>query len=442
MEKPIIDVQNIAKLYRVGALGPTTLRETVERLSARWRKGPSPRAPEPSWFGPEQAGPSPNTFWAVKDVSMQVARGEIVGIIGGNGAGKSTLLKILSRITEPTKGRIVLRGRVASLLEVGTGFHAELSGRENIFLNGAILGMKQHEIRRKLDEIVDFAEVGNFIDTPVKRYSSGMYVRLAFAVAAHLEPEILIIDEVLAVGDVQFQKKCLGKMREVSKTNGRTILFVSHNIDAVRRLCSRCVIVDHGRLTAHQDKNTAITEYLSTNGPQARPGEWIDVTHVPRIGTGICRFSAIKYTSLSADAGFQPYPNGPLEVTLAVEAKMDRVVRSIGITLFNQAGTKLINIDSGQRGILTPFHQGRNLVQIKIDHLHLKPGVYVLALWMADFAHPGDEDVLDYAEAAFNLEVFSLDGAGIQGHLNADVDGMIPCNYTLIPEFDLASTSN
>ena len=187
-------------------------------------------------------------FWALKDVSFEVKQGEVLGIIGRNGAGKSTLLKILSRITEPTEGRVSLRGRVASLLEVGTGFHPELTGRENIFLNGAILGMTQREIRKKFDEIVAFAEVEKFLDTPVKHYSSGMYVRLAFAVAAHLEPEILVVDEVLAVGDAEFQKKCLGKMDEVSRREGRTVLFVSHNMGVISNLCSLAIWLDAGQV--------------------------------------------------------------------------------------------------------------------------------------------------------------------------------------------------
>jgi lipopolysaccharide transport system ATP-binding protein len=200
-------------------------------------------------------------FYALKDVSLEVKRGDRVGIIGRNGAGKTTLLKLLSRITEPTNGRIEIKGRVASLLEVGTGFHPELTGRENIFLNGAILGMKKGEIKLKFDEIVDFAEIEKFLDTPVKRYSSGMYVRLAFAVAAHLEPEILIVDEVLAVGDAQFQKKCLGKMEEVGK-GGRTVLFVSHNMNAILTLCKRCLILNNGRLVADQPPYKAIQMYL------------------------------------------------------------------------------------------------------------------------------------------------------------------------------------
>jgi len=213
-------------------------------------------------------------FWALKDVSFEVKQGDRIGIIGRNGAGKSTLLKILSRITEPTSGSIRIKGRVASLLEVGTGFHPELTGRENVFLNGAILGMRREEIRRKFDEIVDFAEIEIFLDTPVKRYSSGMYVRLAFAVAAHLEPEILIVDEVLAVGDAQFQKKCLGKMADIGY-EGRTILFVSHNMNAVEQLCSSAMLLEKGRVNKHfQDVSSVIKEYLTDQHEEHYLGEW------------------------------------------------------------------------------------------------------------------------------------------------------------------------
>src|SRR6266480_3982056 len=213
-------------------------------------------------------------FWALREVFLEVKKGEVIGIIGQNGAGKSTLLKILSRITEPTTGRVGLKGRVASLLEVGTGFHPELTGRENIFLNGAILGMTQAEIRKKFDEIVAFAEMEKFLDTPVKHYSSGMYMRLAFAVAAHLEPEILIIDEVLAVGDAAFQKKCLGKMKDVGQS-GRTILFVSHNMNAVERLCTRGLLLDQGRVKAmSKDMRSVIKEYLFGQSAKQSSCEW------------------------------------------------------------------------------------------------------------------------------------------------------------------------
>jgi lipopolysaccharide transport system ATP-binding protein len=247
--RPIIELEGIAKRYRLGRIGSTTIRDSIERAWHRLRgKGGN---------GPVVKG----DFWALRDLSFAVDRGEMVGVIGQNGAGKSTLLKILSRITEPTLGEAILRGRPASLLEVGTGFHPDLSGRENIFLNGAILGMRRHEIRAKFDEIVAFSEVEQFIDTPVKRYSSGMYVRLAFAIAAHLEPDILLVDEVLAVGDTAFQKKCLGKMDRVSKA-GRTVLLVSHNLVSIQSLCRRALWLHGGRLRADGAAAEVVGDYL------------------------------------------------------------------------------------------------------------------------------------------------------------------------------------
>lgn len=253
MNDAIITVDNLSKSYRLQHQSRERY-STLRDLLASKVRGLFSRTPATAVNTEEE-------FWALKDVSFEIKQGEVVGIIGRNGAGKSTLLKILSRITEPTTGRIRLAGRVASLLEVGTGFHPELTGRENIFLNGAILGMNRQEIRRKFDEIVDFAEVETFLDTPVKRYSSGMYVRLAFAVAAHLEPEILIVDEVLAVGDAAFQKKCLGKMREVSGSGGRTVLFVSHNLTAVRSLCNRSILLRAGEVTGDAPTEEVLRNY-------------------------------------------------------------------------------------------------------------------------------------------------------------------------------------
>jgi lipopolysaccharide transport system ATP-binding protein len=252
MTEAIIEATGIGKRYQLGSVrGFGSLQETFRQtINGILRTNSN-----------DQSNESQPDFWALKDVNFQIKQGEVVGIIGRNGAGKSTLLKVLSRITEPTEGRITLRGRVASLLEVGVGFHPELSGTENIYLNGAILGMRKQEIRRKFDEIVAFAEIEKFINTPVKRYSSGMYVRLAFAVAAHLEPEILLVDEVLAVGDLSFQKKCIGKMGEVAK-DGRTVVFVSHNMAAVKQLCRRGIVMSQGKVSADADVGEAVDIYL------------------------------------------------------------------------------------------------------------------------------------------------------------------------------------
>jgi len=249
----VISIQNVSKKYRIRhRVQDNGLRHALQelalypaRLAHTKLAGRNGRAPSKSNLEPRKS--TKEEFWAIKDISIEARPGEVVGIIGRNGAGKSTLLKILSRITEPTEGRIGIKGRVASLLEVGTGFHPELTGRENVFLNGAILGMTRREIRDRFDEIIDFAGIDKFVDTPVKRYSSGMYVRLAFAVAAHLEPEILVVDEVLAVGDSEFQKKCLGKMREVASGRGRTVFFVSHQLSSVVALCSRACLLEQRR---------------------------------------------------------------------------------------------------------------------------------------------------------------------------------------------------
>ena len=264
MSETIISVENVGKSYFIGHEKQRGYASIGDILSQKAR-GIS-RGLKDTLRGKQLiSGNEVEEFWALKDVNFEVKQGDAIGIIGRNGAGKSTLLKVLSRITEPTKGKITLKGRIASLLEVGTGFHPELSGRENIFLNGAILGMSRAEIKQKFDEIVDFSGVEKFLDTPVKRYSSGMYVRLAFAVAAHLEPEILIVDEVLAVGDAEFQKKCLGKMKDVSEHGGRTVLFVSHNISAVKQLCNRALLMHHGKVLFDSNVQNTINEYLKFN---------------------------------------------------------------------------------------------------------------------------------------------------------------------------------
>jgi lipopolysaccharide transport system ATP-binding protein len=277
-----VRVENLGKFYRIGQFGGyKTIRETLMNVaSAPFRRIRS--------ISHEL---SANTIWALKDVSFEIKRGEAVGIIGKNGSGKTTILKILSRITAPTEGLAEIHGRVGSLLEVGTGFHPELTGRENIYLNGAVIGMKKAEVERKFDEIVAFSEIEKFLDTPVKRYSSGMYVRLAFAVAAHLEPEILVVDEVLAVGDAEFQKKCLGKMENVAG-EGRTVLFVSHNMASIKRLCHRTILLDKGKILGDGPTHTVVEDYLGSRVGTCAEREWCEIDTAP--GDNVVRLHAIR----------------------------------------------------------------------------------------------------------------------------------------------------
>ena len=260
MEEPLLMIDHVSKQYVLGQIGGTTLRDELQRWNARIRGKEDPTR----IIGSKEYNKR-ERFWALNDVCFNVKKGERVGMIGHNGAGKSTLLKLISRVTAPTDGRIGINGRVASMLEVGTGFHPELTGRENIYMNGAILGMTKKEINKKMEEIIEFSECRQFIDTPVKRYSSGMYVKLAFSVSAHLDSEIMIMDEVLAVGDMSFQQKCLGKMSDVSKSDGRTILYVSHNMSTIRQLCDRCIVLEHGKLIYDGEVDTAISFYAHKN---------------------------------------------------------------------------------------------------------------------------------------------------------------------------------
>jgi len=317
-------------------------------------------------------------FHALSDVNFSVKKGEVVGIVGRNGAGKSTLLKILSRITEPTQGRVTMRGRVSSLLEVGTGFHPELTGRENIFLNGAVLGMTRQEILRKFDEIVAFAEVEKFLDTPVKRYSSGMYVRLAFAIAAHLEPEILIVDEVLAVGDAEFQNKCLGKMNEVSRTQGRTVLFVSHNMDAVRKLCTRAILFDSGRIQKLGDTESVVSAYL--NNRLASPTvvdlskEAADVSY---------RETTARLVSIApadASSGWSVPFGSPITVDLTIAAGPSVSQVEIAMAVITLGGFELATWTNYCNGLQIAANPGRNTYRISIEAPRLTPGQYQLGI--------------------------------------------------------------
>src|SRR2546426_922928 len=354
----VIRAERLSKQYRIGASRTPyeTLRESLTRALA----APFRRRSEAS-----ERGPASDSFWALRDVSFEVRQGEALGVIGRNGAGKSTLLKILSRITEPTTGSVVLDGRVGSLLEVGTGFHSELTGRENVFLNGAILGMRKAEIQQKFDEIVSFAEVEEFMDTPVKHYSTGMYLRLAFAVAAHLEPEILIVDEVLAVGDASFQRKCLGKMDSVAR-EGRAILFVSHNLDAVQRLCTRCLHIDKGQIVRDGAVGAVIAGYRSRSDDRPGPDRWIDLTAAERQGSAVAQFAGVRFSSGRHALGDDPHSFGPLAFELRIDSDADRTVQSLAVVIRSQGGTKLVNTDTASQGIPLQLKAGMNLVTIRI----------------------------------------------------------------------------
>jgi ABC-type polysaccharide/polyol phosphate transport system ATPase subunit len=413
-----IRVEGVGKRYRLGEAQTRfpTLRDAL--TSAVRRAGSIAFSPLRSFR--ERA--RPETFWALRDVSFEVARGEVVGIIGGNGAGKSTLLKVLSRITEPTEGRVEIHGRVGSLLEVGTGFHPELTGRENTFLNGAILGMARREIARKFDEIVAFAEVERFIDTPVKHYSSGMYLRLAFAVAAHLEPEILIVDEVLAVGDAGFQRKCLGKMDDVAR-QGRTVLFVSHNMDAIHRLCTRSIMLERGRVVAEGPTAAVVSRYLSRSPGNDGPRGTIDISGASRTGSGEVRFRSARYSGASAATGFHPSPGGSLEIKLEVWSNAERSVESFAVSIRTLTGVKLLNADVVALGRPVTLSPGSNTVIVQIDALHLNPGTYVVGLWAGDAL----AQTFDHLEEAFHIEVVASYERGLG--LTPKSNGVVPCDF-------------
>lgn len=364
MSKPIISAHGISKQYRLGA---AKSQDTLRDQLVHWARG----------LGRGAAQPAGESFWALRDVSFSVQPGEAIGVIGHNGAGKSTLLKVLSQITEPTTGEIRVRGRLASLLEVGTGFHQELTGRENIYLNGVILGMTKAEVKAKFDEIVEFAEVGKFLDTPVKRYSSGMYVRLAFAVAAHLEPEILVVDEVLAVGDAAFQNKCLGKMQDVAKNRGRTVLFVSHNMAAVQALCSRVIHMSHGTVAGDGSVDSQIAAYL---GELKRPRTEVAV---PLGKTIECR---------GLDFSPNPVTSGqPLEFTLELAAKQRTQLIDCAILIYSVYGQRVAILDlrkpTGQFTI-GPGEPFRCTGRIK--NFPLVEGDYRVAMFMQCSEYGGD----------------------------------------------------
>ncbi len=391
MSNIAIHCEGLSKQYRIGTQERyKALRDTLTNTMYapyRWLRS--------SLRGEGSSGEAEDMIWALRDVSFDLKHGEVVGVIGRNGAGKSTLLKILSRITEPTRGRARIHGRVGSLLEVGTGFHPELSGRENIYLNGAILGMKRSEIQRKFDEIVAFAEVEKFIDTPVKRYSSGMYMRLAFAVAAHMEPEILIVDEILAVGDAAFQEKCLGKMSSVAR-EGRAVLFVSHNLPTVQHLCARTVLLQQGRVVALGKPQDVIGQYLSDAANESRVSlrDWPD-----RETTGEARLVEIEILDGEGNATNRVPLGGSVIIRLHAEFSTPMVDPVFGVIIHTSLGEPMIDIRSYHSGLRLGRISGPLTIDARIDDIGLYPGRYILSPWISDATVKIDVDFVKLCNA-------------------------------------------
>ncbi len=372
----VIVADGVSKQYRLGERQQYGALRDVLAGAVRLGRGPTRE-------GADRVPRRRETIWALDDVSFEVTEGEVVGIIGRNGAGKSTLLKILSRITTPTRGEIRMRGRIGSLLEVGSGFHPELNGTENVFLNGAILGMSRTEIQAKLDEIVAFAEMDGFMTTPVKHYSVGMFMRLAFAVAAHLDAEILVVDEVLAVGDARFQQKCLAKMGEVARS-GRSVLFVSHNLEATLALCDRGLVLDGGRLLHDGPTRDAVDAYRRLAGVSTRVGDRIDLSGLSREGTGEVRM--VEAAILGAGGRPTGEGAGPLRLELSIEAGQAIEVSSLGLTVGTEGGLLLLNLDTGDAEPRRPLRlaAGTNRLLVEVSELGLAPGRYRIGLRLAN----------------------------------------------------------
>jgi homopolymeric O-antigen transport system ATP-binding protein len=398
-----VSIEHISKRYRIGAhrIDYSTLRD---RLSGMFRRSSTPATKD---------------IWALRDIHFDIAEGEALGLIGHNGAGKSTLLKILTRITEPTEGRVLLHGRVASLLEVGTGFHPELTGRENIFLNGAILGMTRAEIRRNFDDIVAFSEIGQFLDTPVKRYSSGMYVRLAFAIAAHLTPEILLIDEVLAVGDIEFQRRCLGRMNEVARS-GRTVVFVSHNLSSIEALCSRVVLMSKGEVVKSGTPGAVIAHYLARRGT----GPTVDLRDFPdRQGEGRARITGLEV--LDAE-GHQPVDaiefGAPFRVRLSFVAHERVPGVSFGFAFLSNAGERLFLTESFEMEKTFELTPGEGSIDCTIARCTLLPGTYRFELWISDI--PGVR-ATDHLQTVGEIEIVAGEGTRRVADLSSGGRGLL-----------------
>ena len=386
MSAAVIQGEGLGKRYRRGVTVDAGLRHAIERFV---------KSPLSAFRKKEE------TFWALKDVSLEVKEGEVLGLIGRNGAGKTTLLKILSRITKPTTGWAEIHGRVGSLLEVGTGFHPELTGRENAFLSGAILGMNKREIARKFDEIVAFAELEKFIDTPVKHYSSGMYVRLAFAVAAHLEPEILLVDEVLAVGDITFQKKCMGKMGDVARA-GRTVVLVSHNMAAINALSSRVVMMKDGGIVFNGPTSEATARYYSESLDIAESGT--NLLERAREGNGKARFSTVAVQPLDSAGGRieVAYPGCDLSIEAEIICQCDIADCNLAIIIYEMNGFRVVDTNTAQKGQFVSLQAGqRARARFLLRDVLLRPGKYFIGLWLGRHTM----ETIDQVEHAMALDI-------------------------------------
>lgn len=403
MSDTVIKAEGLGKKYLIGHQSEreryTALRDVMARnVKDLWNKTRQVLSGQQLLAGDEI-----EEFWALRDIDFEIKRGDRVGIIGRNGAGKSTLLKVLSRITEPSEGKVTIKGRVASLLEVGTGFHPELTGRENIYLNGAILGMTRNEIKKKFDEIVDFAGVEKFLDTPVKRYSSGMYVRLAFAVAAHLEPEILVVDEVLAVGDAEFQKKCLGKMEDVSKNEGRTVLFVSHNIEAIKNLCTNGIVLNAGCSVFQGSAQSAVLKYTQMNFKRIKNINLID--RLDRIGIGKIRVQEVWFEDEKGNELSVIETGELLKIKIKVQKLNFTGDVYCSIVIKTIDGMRVWTLSSemkDQKISLT----GNNTFIFQIDKMPLIEKIYLCDIRIAE---KNDDLIQDWIKEAFTLEVIGND---------------------------------
>ena len=388
----VLKVENLSKQYRLGKVGTGTVSHDLNRWWAKVRGKEDPFLKVGDINDRSTKGES-EYVWALRDISFEVEQGQAIGIIGRNGAGKSTLLKLLSRVTKPTTGTIHYKGRIASLLEVGTGFHPEMTGRENIYLNGAILGMTRKEITRKFDEIVDFAGVERYIDTPVKRYSSGMYVRLAFAVAAHLESEILIVDEVLAVGDAEFQKKCLGKMSDVTKGEGRTVLFVSHNMAMVQKLCTKGIYLDNGEIKYEGDIIDVIEGYIKINESLTKV--------IPNNNNKIYLSGFNYYDSHNKSLKIKSGGSAIFEFEITSQIEADNILIGLGVN--NRMGNRIITPFSLHENVSYRIKKGKNVVFCEIPEFILKPNKYFCEIYIGT-----KDEVYDYYDKGLILDVETI----------------------------------